>query len=78
MGTPPVTKLDDALNGVRKLGLDTSPFIYFVEANPVYLSVAREVFRRIENDRFEACSSTITLVEVLAQPLRLSNHILAN
>jgi hypothetical protein len=26
-----MTKLADALAGVTKLGLDTSPFIYFVE-----------------------------------------------
>ncbi len=29
-------RLDDALRGVTRLGFDTSPFIYFVEAHPRY------------------------------------------
>lgn len=29
-------KLDDGLRGVSRIGLDTAPIIYFVEANPRY------------------------------------------
>jgi hypothetical protein len=31
-----VIKLDDALTGVDRLGFDTAPLIYFVEAHPRY------------------------------------------
>lgn len=70
-------KLDDALQNVNFLGLDTSPFIYFVEQNPLYIDVMREVFKRITNGNFQACSSVITLTEVLVQPLRQNNQTLA-
>jgi hypothetical protein len=36
MGALTVMKLKDALTGVTRLGLDTPPIIYFVEANPQY------------------------------------------
>ncbi|MCY7377396.1 MAG: type II toxin-antitoxin system VapC family toxin [Pyrinomonadaceae bacterium] len=71
-------KLDDALQNVIFLGLDTSPFIYFVEQNPLYVDVMREVFKRITNDDFQSCSSVITLTEVLVQPLRRNNQSLAD
>lgn len=71
-------KIDDALRNVNFLGLDTSPFIYFVEQHPLYVDVMREVFKRITNGEFQACSSVITLTEVLVQPLRQKDHILAS
>jgi predicted nucleic acid-binding protein len=70
-------KLDDALQEVDFLGLDTSPFIYFVEQNPLYVDVMRYIFKRITNGDFRACSSVITLTEVLVQPFRQNNQILA-
>lgn len=71
-------KLDDALKNVNLLGLDTSPFIYFVEQNPLQVDLMREIFRRITNNDFQASSSVITLTEVLVQLLRQNNQILAN
>lgn len=71
-------KLDEALLTVNSLGLDTSPFIYFVEQNPQYVDLMREVFKRLTNGDFQAFSSVITLTEVLVQPLRQNNHILAD
>jgi predicted nucleic acid-binding protein len=70
-------KLDDALAGVDRLGLDTPPFIYFIERNPTYLNVVREVFRRITAGLPTAHSSVITLTEVLTQPYRVRNDALA-
>lgn len=71
-------KLDDALLNVGVLGLDTSPFIYFVEQHPLYVSLMRKVFKQITSGDFRACSSVITLTEVLVQPLRQSNRNLAD
>jgi hypothetical protein len=44
-----MTKLDDALMGVTRLGFDTSPVIYFVEANPQYDALVTEIFQRVSN-----------------------------
>jgi len=41
-------KLDDALAGVKNLGLDTAPVIYFVEKHPRYDALVTEIFRRID------------------------------
>lgn len=71
-------KINDALQNVSFLGLDTSPFIYFVEQNSLYVDLMREVFKRITDNDFQACSSVITLTEVLVQPLRQNNQTLAD
>lgn len=71
-------KLDDALETVTFLGLDTSPFIYFIERNPLYVDLVREIFRRLNDGDFQACSSVITLAEVLVQPFRQGDRMLAD
>jgi len=71
-------KLDDAFQNMNFIGLDTSPFIYFVERNPLYVDVMREVFKRLTDGDFQAHSSVITLTEVLVQPLRQNNQNLAD
>jgi predicted nucleic acid-binding protein len=68
--------LDDALNGVTKLGFDTPPFIYFVERHPAYVDVVREVIRRVDSGIISGCASVVTLTEVLTQPKRLGNTAL--
>lgn len=70
-------KLADALINTVYIGLDTSPFIYFVEQNPLYVDLMRELFKRITKGDFQSCSSVITLTEVLVQPLRQNNQTLA-
>jgi hypothetical protein len=37
-------KLDDALQGISRLAFDTSPIIYFVEANPAYDKLVSNIF----------------------------------
>lgn len=60
--------LDD-LDG-QVVGIDTAPVIYFIEAHPVYLPVVKPFFQQLEDGRFTAVTSTITLLEVLVHPLR--------
>ena len=43
----------DALRDTQ-LGIDTSGFIYFVEANPTYIALCREVFRFISDGTISA------------------------
>jgi len=69
-------KLDDALAGVDRLGLDTPPFIYLIERNPAYRDVVREVFRRITAGLLTAHSSVVTLTEVLTRPYRVGDDTL--
>lgn len=63
-------RLHEELAGVTKLGLDTSPIIYFVEANPQYDVLVTEVFQRIADSKLTGVTSVIALAEVLVQPIR--------
>ncbi len=72
-----MTLLDDALRNVSRLGLDTSPFIYLIERHPTYLTRVRSVFRHVSSGVCIGVTSVITLTEVLTQPLRLGNTVIA-
>lgn len=65
--------IEEALTDVKNLGIDSSPFIYFVERHPQYILVTREFFRRVDNGRLTGFTSVITLTEVLTQPKRKGN-----
>jgi predicted nucleic acid-binding protein len=62
-------KLDDALQGVSRLAFDTSPIIYFVEANPAYDKLVSNIFNRVADGSLEGWTSVISLSEVLVQPI---------
>ncbi|HEX9987087.1 MAG TPA: PIN domain-containing protein [Chloroflexia bacterium] len=62
-------KLDVALSGATRLGLDTSAIIYFIEAHPKYDTLITAIFNDIATGRFVGVTSAITLTEVLIQPL---------
>jgi predicted nucleic acid-binding protein len=68
--------LVDQLRGLR-VCIDTAPIIYFIEKNQRYLNVVRPVFAEIDAGRIEAITSTITLLEVLVQPIKANNSRLA-
>ncbi|MGB9181858.1 MAG: hypothetical protein WCB68_21690 [Pyrinomonadaceae bacterium] len=61
-----MTKLDDALSGVTRLAIDTSPVIYFVEAHPKYDALVTDIFQRVADGRILGATSVITLSEVPA------------
>jgi predicted nucleic acid-binding protein len=65
--------IDDALAGVTRLGCDTSPIIYFIEAHPDYDERVTNLFQRIANGTILGFTSAITLSEVLIHPLRHGN-----
>jgi predicted nucleic acid-binding protein len=71
-----VASLDDALSGISKLGFDTSAFVYYVERNPAYVALVREVLRRLNAGQFTGHTSVITLTEVLTYPKRIQNSAL--
>jgi predicted nucleic acid-binding protein len=59
------------------IGLDTAPLIYFVEQNTEYVELVRLFFEAFDRGDLHVVTSTVTLAEVLAQPLRFGNNELA-
>jgi predicted nucleic acid-binding protein len=54
----------------RIVALDSAPLIYYVEAHPVFFTRLQPFFEALEQRRFEAITSTVTIAEVLVHPLR--------
>jgi predicted nucleic acid-binding protein len=71
-------RLEDAIAGVTRIGLDTMSVIYYVEANPTYLPLMDVIFDRIDEGNIAGVASTITLLEVLVQPLRRGTSDIAD
>ena len=53
------------------IGLDTSIFIYHLEANARYLPVTKTLLNRIKSGRHHAIVSTVALMELTVHPWRL-------
>ena len=64
------------LNG-QTVGVDTAPFIYFIEEHPVYLESMLTFFKAVEQGKIAAVTSTVTILEVLVQPFRHHDEDLA-
>jgi predicted nucleic acid-binding protein len=73
-----MTKIDDALVGVSRIYLDTSPVIYFVEKNPAYLDRVNAVFGKIDRLEIEAVASVVTLAECLVGAFVVNSISLAD
>jgi predicted nucleic acid-binding protein len=54
----------------RRIALDTSIFIYQLEANVRYLPLTEQIFLWLERPACKAVTSTITMTELLVQPYR--------
>jgi predicted nucleic acid-binding protein len=65
-----VERLRLFLHGHRRIALDTSIFVYHMEANPRYLALADAVFSWVEKAGHEAVTSTITMTELLVPSYR--------
>jgi len=65
-----VDQLRSFLRRHRRIGLDTSIFIYQLEANPRYIALADAVFSWVERAGHEAVTSTITMTELLVPSYR--------
>jgi len=65
-----LTPLASFLRRHRRIGIDTSVFIYELEANPRYAALADQIFSWLEGPRHTAVASTITMTELLVQPYR--------
>jgi len=56
---PALMRLDDALAGVNRLGIDTAPVIYLLERDPARLPVLQELARQINSGRLTAFASPV-------------------
>ena len=63
-------KISVALAGVASLGIETAPFIYFVEKHPTYIDRMRTIFQQVNTGHLEVFASAITLTEVLVMPIQ--------
>lgn len=59
----------DVLKG-EIVGLDTAPLIYFIEEHPHYASTVDPFFEALERHELRIVTSTITLLEVLVNPIK--------
>jgi len=69
---------DTVFAEIKQLGFDTSPFIYFVERHPVYLTMMRDVIRRVDEGIMKGFGSVIILTEVLVHPVHKGKTALEN
>ena len=65
-----LTALHAFLRRHRRIALDTSVFIYQLEANPRYLGLTDPVFAWLERPGHAAVTSTITMTELLVPAYR--------
>ncbi|MCE7947857.1 MAG: PIN domain-containing protein [Chloroflexi bacterium CFX4] len=65
--------LQQALQGVQRLCIDTAPLIYLIERHPRYFELMLNIVQAISQGELRACSTVLTLTEVLTQPLRVNN-----
>jgi predicted nucleic acid-binding protein len=69
-----LTRLRAFLHRHRRICLDTSIFIYQLEANPRYMGLTDHIFAWLEQPDHAAVTSTITMTELLVQPYRDSRE----
>lgn len=61
----------------KVVGLDTPVFVYFLENNPRYASLAHITIKGVEDGRWQGVTSTIALMEITVRPWQMENEIAA-
>lgn len=61
----------------KVIGLDTPIFIYFLENNLKYGSLAQITLNGIEKGKWQGVTSTITLMEIAVRPWQLEREMVA-
>lgn len=68
-----VERLQSSLGRHRRIALDTSIFVYHLEANPKYIALTDCVFSWLDSNHSTAVTSVITMSELLVKPYRESD-----
>ena len=71
-------KIEDALQNVTNLYVETAPFIYFTEARAVYADKMRAIFAEVSDGRLEVLTSAVTIPETLMKPLQANDTSLVS
>lgn len=69
-----VAQLSRWLKSHSRIALDTSVFIYQLQANPKYVGLTDEIFVWLQRPKSQGVTSTITMTELLVQPYRDRNQ----
>lgn len=67
-------KISEALQGIQSLGVDTAPFIYYVEDHPTYGDKVDAVFQAVIAHAITINTSVITLTETLIKPIQANDQ----
>jgi predicted nucleic acid-binding protein len=59
------------------IGLDTSIFIYHLQAHPDYQPLTQELLTGVETGRWRAVTSTVTIMELTVRPWQLNRPAVA-
>ena len=70
-------RIGKRLAGHAIAGLDTSIFIYHLEAHPDYQALTQELLAGVENGRWQAVTSTVTIMELTVHPWRQNRSAVA-
>lgn len=65
--------IEEALDGIKKICLDTSPFIYYIENHPYYADVVDKIFQSVESNNITVHASVLALSECLVKPIQNSD-----
>jgi predicted nucleic acid-binding protein len=71
-------KLRRAVEKHKVIGVDTAPFIYFIENVAPYADLLDPIFSLVENHAVRAVTSTVTFAEILTKPFADKNFVLAD
>jgi len=71
-------KLRRAVEKHKVIGVDTAPFIYFIENVVPYADLLDPIFSLVENHAVRAVTSTVTFAEILTKPFADKNFSLAD
>ena len=70
-------RLTGRLSTAQLIGIDTSIFIYHLEAHKKYSNLTHKVFSGIESGMWSGLTSVITLMELTVHPWKSERHDIA-
>jgi len=69
-----IIRFQNQLKKIKKLGIDSSIFIYKFEQHKKYEPLCSVVFERLSSNKLNIVTSVITVAEILTKPLELKDQ----
>jgi predicted nucleic acid-binding protein len=70
-------RIDQRLASHTTIGLDTTIFIYHLEAHPHYVPLTKTVLNGVQSGQWQAVISTVAIMELTVHPWRMSRPDIA-